>query len=455
MPMEDARLSALDLSFLCLENSASPMHLGAVAVFRPDAGASAAEVVSLLTERARQVPRMRRRVVPTALPPGGAAWAEDPEFDARAHVHHHELPGGGREDLAALVAEVMAAPLDRDRPLWELHVVSGLDGGRFGLLAKMHHAMCDGQGAIGIGLALLDGGLSLPSARAAARRTAARPSGLVGRSGQLLGGAIGAAAGAYGTASGLLGQATRAFDIVSAVLGTMRAPAPSPLLAPPSGTRRAAFVGLEVRELQRIRRVVGGTMNDVLLAVVAGALRHWLATHGRHLPALRALVPASQRARSGGSEDGNQLSAYLCELPVGEDDPVERARRVRAEMETNKARGPLRGAGAIPVLAGVLPPALHRLAAPLAAHAAPLLFDLVVTSVPLPPLPLRLGGAELEELYPIAPLASGHTLAVGMSRYRDTVHIGLYADGAALPDLEKISEALPRAVAELLEAAGH
>ncbi|GHJ48403.1 diacylglycerol O-acyltransferase [Catellatospora sp. TT07R-123] len=454
--MEDARLSALDLSFLCLENDASPMHLGAVAVFGPDADLSVPEVVSLLTERAGQVPRMRRRVVAASFPPGAAAWAEDPEFDPRRHVRRHELPGGGREDLAALVAEVMAAPLDRDRPLWELHVVGGLDGGRFALLAKMHHAMCDGQGAIGIGLSLLDGELSLPSARAAAgRRTAAAPSGLVGRSGQLLGGAIGAAAGAYGTASGLLGQATTMLDIASAVLGTMRAPAPSPLLAPPSGTRRAAFVGLEMRELQRARRAVGGTVNDVLLAVVTGALRHWLDTHGRSLPGLRALIPASQRARSGGSEDGNQLSAYLCELPVGEADPVARAQRVRAQMEANKARGPLRGAGALPVLAGLVPPALHRLAAPLAAHAAPLLFDIVVTSVPLPPLPLRLGGAALEELYPIAPLASGHTLAVGMSRYRDTVHIGLYADGVALPDLEKISEALPRAVAELAEAAGN
>lgn len=442
--MEDGRLSALDMSFLCLENSASPMHLGAVAVFHPAAPASPDELVAMLAERARRVPRMRRRVGPTAL--GGAAWSEDPVFNARNHIFHHRLEDGGRDDLAALVSDVMTAPLDRNRPLWQLHLVTGLAEGRFALVAKMHHALCDGQGAVGIGLGLLDGGelFAQPEPQPTEPQTATSPLASLARRGADL-----LTRRPDHVVGDVLGRASTMLDIASAVVGRMRAPQPSPLLAAPSGTRRAAFASLDTRELQRVRRKHGGTLNDLLLAVVAGALRHWLVAHGRPLDVLRALVPASQRMRGNGNDDGNQLSAYLCDLPVGEPGPARRVALIRQAMDGNKAAGPRRGAGALPVLAGMLPSALNRLAAPLAAHAAPLLFDIVVTSVPLPPLPLHLGGAQLCELYPIAPLASGHALAIGMSRYRDSVHIGLYADGAALPDMEKLTEALPIALAEL------
>lgn len=446
--MEDGRLSALDMSFLCMENANSPMHLGAVAVFHPAQQVRPEALVKLLAQRARRVPRMRCKVSTTVLPPGGAAWVEDPVFNPRNHILHHRLEAGGRDDLAALVSEVMTEPLDRNRPLWQLHLVSGLEGGRFALVAKMHHAMCDGQGAIGLGLGLLDGGEKAapePAARVAEPAQAASHPSLVSLARQ--------GAGLLSRPDHLVGdvldRAGTALDIASAVLGRMRAPQPSPLLTAPSGTRRAAFAGLDLRELMRIRRKRGGTLNDLLLAVVAGAMRHWLTAHGQPLDVLRALIPASQRPRSNGSDDGNQLSAYLCDLPLGEPDPVRRLALIHEAMDANKAAGPRRGAGALPVLAGLLPPAMHRFAAPLAAYAAPLLFDIVVTSVPLPPLPLHLGGARMEELYPIAPLASGHALAIGMSRYRDAVHIGFYADGAALPDMEKLTEALPIALAEL------
>lgn len=443
--MQDGRLSALDMSFLCMENDASPMHLGAVAVFHPAEPVRPEQVVDLLARRARRVPRMRCKVSTTVLPPGGAAWAEDPVFNPRNHILHHRLEAGGRDDLAALVSEVMTAPLDRNRPLWQLHLVSGLEGGRYALVAKMHHAMCDGQGAIGLGLGLLDGGEAFLVEAAQPAEQVEHPSPLASLARQ---GAELLARPEHAVGE-VLDRAGTALGIASAVLGRMRAPQPSPLLTAPSGTRRAAFASLDLRELQRIRRKRGGTLNDLLLAVVAGAMRTWLTAHGQPLDVLRALIPASQRPRSTGSEDGNQLSAYLCDLPVGEPDPVRRLALIHEAMDANKTAGPRRGAGALPVLAGLIPPALHRFAAPLAAYAAPLLFDIVVTSVPLPPVPLHLGGGRLAELYPIAPLASGHALAIGLSRYRDAVHIGLYADGAALPDLEKLTEALPAALAEL------
>ncbi|NEB68549.1 DUF1298 domain-containing protein, partial [Streptomyces fulvissimus] len=213
--------------------------------------------------------------------------------------------------------------------------------------------------------------------------------------------------------------------------------------APSSGTRRLATADLDATALQRIRRAEGGTANDILLAVVAGALRRWMEERGEALTGTdpRALVPVSRR-RPGGAVSGNRLSAYLLDLPVGTADPRERLRTVRGAMDRNKAAGPLKGAGAVAVLADQLHPLAHRFGAPLAANAARMLFDLLVTSVPLPRSALSLGGCPLSALYPMAPLARGQSLAIALSTYGGRVHVGLVADGKALPDLDRLAEAV-------------
>jgi diacylglycerol O-acyltransferase / wax synthase len=185
--------------------------------------------------------------------------------------------------------------------------------------------------------------------------------------------------------------------------------------------------------------------------VVAGALRHWLVDRGHFVDdlTLRALIPVSTRVRGGDRDAGNQLSGYLCDLPIGEPDPVARLHAIRVEMDRNKATGTRRGPGAIPVLADALPAALHRLVTPMVGRCAPLFFDTMVTNVPLPAIPLHLDGAELQELYPLAPLAPDHALGVALSRYRNSVHVGLHACSAALPDLERLGEAVHRSVADL------
>jgi WS/DGAT/MGAT family acyltransferase len=453
MTMMADQLSALDMTFLCLEDKDAPMHLGAVAVFAPRDPLDTANLVALLGERVRQVPRMRQRVRNCWLPPGGAAWADDPTFNIDNHIHVHHLRSDGRDDLAALTADLMGEALDLSRPLWQLHVITGLAGGRFAVVAKLHHALCDGYGAIGLGQRLLDGYAPAP---ATARQAASPPPptaadsghGLLPQPDQVLSAAI-------QTATGAVSQARTMLDIASAVLGKVRLPPHSPLLVTPSHTRQVVLANLGLPELQRIRRRHGGTLNDVLLTVVTGALRQWLTAYGHPTAGLglRALIPASRRRRPSSGPDGNQLSGYLCDLPVGETDPALRLQRIRAEMDRNKAAGAQRGAGALPVLAGLLPPAVHRLATPLARHAAPLLFDIVVTSAPLPPLSLRLHGADLQELYPLVPLASGHALGVALSRYQDTVYVGLYANREAATDIEKFSEALSDAVTDLHESA--
>lgn len=454
------RLAGLDMAFLCLEHPSAPLHMGAVAVFQAARPVDSGRVTTLLAERAARIPRLRCRVRQSWFPAPAAAWVADRALNPAEHVRAHPLPAGsGHHELTDLAARLMASPLDMTRPPWELHVITGLAGGRFALLAKLHHALCDGSEAVKLATGLFDGGegesvapapeasAQAPSARAAARSAWQ----LLSRPERLINAVADAAAGA----GGLVQRGTRALGIATAVLASSRVPDPSsPMFATPSAQRRIALLSLDSADIHRIRRRHGGTVNDVLLAVATGALHHWLASRGQTDPAatVRALIPVSQRHRATDRPGGNQLSGYLCELPVGEPDPIRRLAAIRAEMDRNKAAGPHRGAGAMPLLAEELPAVLHRLALPFARLAAPVLFDTVVTTVPLPGIPLSLDGAGLDELYPLVPLAPGHALGIAIARYRDTVHIGLHADQHALPDLEKLSGAFPDALADLGES---
>jgi len=225
------------------------------------------------------------------------------------------------------------------------------------------------------------------------------------------------------------------------------------LTAGPSGTRRLGTAVLPLDDVHRVRRAAGGTANDVLLAVVAGALGRWMRERGERLPAAgpRALVPVTRRRPGSPPGAGNKLSAYLLHLPVAERDPWVRLAVVRDAMDRNKAAGPARGAGAVAVLADQLPPLAHRFGAPLAGSAARMLFDVLVTSVPLPRSALSLGGCPLREIYPMAPLARGQSLAVALATYGGQVHVGLVADGEALPDLDRLARALRQELDDLLD----
>jgi diacylglycerol O-acyltransferase / wax synthase len=447
--MTTEQLGPLDVAFLCLED-AIPMHMGAVVTFRAPRPVHPARLVQLLADRARQVPRLRRHIRTSWSRPGGAFWAEDPDFRVEDHVHAHHLHRpGGQDQLTALAGEIMAEPLDLGAPPWQLHVITGLAGRRFAVLAKLHHALCDGAGAVGLGMGLLDGfDPPAPAEDAAALRSVRD---LLDLPNRLLGTAADVAAGL----PDVVRQAGDALGIASSVLRSAR-PGPAMPLVAASSQRRVDLLKLDLADVQRVRRTHGGTVNDVLLAVVAGALRHLLLGRGHYVDdlTLRALIPVSTRARSGRA-GGNQLSGYLCDLPIGEADPVARLGAIRAEMDRNKATGAHRGPGAIPVLAQQLPAAVHRLAMPLVGRCAPLFFDTVITNVPLPPVSLSLDGAELQELYPLAPLAPDHAVGVAMSRYRDTIHVGLHADRAALPDIGRLGDAVHQALAELHEVPEH
>ncbi|MET8999765.1 wax ester/triacylglycerol synthase family O-acyltransferase [Amycolatopsis sp. NPDC004169] len=430
--MAGSQLSALDVAFLCLESETTPMHMGAVVTFTARGPVDPAALTVLLAQRAARLPKLRQRARAELFPPGSASWSDDPDFVAADHIHHVVLSSLYEPDpLSAYASRWIAEPLDTTRPLWDLTLVTGLPDGKFALLLKLHHALTDGAGAYAVAAGLLDG-VKLPE-RAPAPIPAPRST--------------------LDTVKDALGTVWGQAGIASSLVRAARPPL-SPVSAPPSAERRLGFVRLPLTELRRVRRAHGGTTNDVVLAVLSGALREWLVNRGQRADGrtLRALIPVSVRGRAGEQLGGNKLSGYLCDLPVGEDDPVERLRAVRRAMTRNKAAGPSRGAGALPLLADHVPPLLHRLGTRTAGQAAPMLFDLVITTVPLPPARLSLHGARLAEIYPFVPLAPRHAVGIAVATYRDSVHIGLQANGAAVPDVGSLRDAVLKSAARLLDA---
>ncbi|WP_333744231.1 wax ester/triacylglycerol synthase family O-acyltransferase [Streptomyces ardesiacus] len=438
-------LAPLDLAFWNIESAEHPMHLGALGVFEAGPATAGAHAADLLAARAPAVPGLRMRIKDTWQAPlalrrpyafGGATREPDPRFDPLDHVRLH----APATDFHARAGRLMQRPLERDRPPWEAHVLPGVDGGTFAVLFKFHHALADGLRALTLAAGVLDP-MELPAPRPRPERP---PSGRVPDVRAL-----------PDRLRDALADAGRALDIgAAAALSTLDVRSSPALTAESSGTRRIAGVAVDLDDVHHVRKTTGGTVNDVLIAVVAGALRRWLDERGDGSEGVapRALIPVSKRRPRTAHPQGNRLSGYLMRLPVGDPDPLSRLGTVRAAMDRNKDAGPGRGAGAVALLADHVPALGHRIGGPLVSGAARLWFDILVTSVPLPSLGLRLGGHPLTEVYPLAPLARGHSLAVAVSTYRGQVHFGLVADGKAVPDLDRLALAVTEEVETLLTA---
>ncbi|MEU6574911.1 wax ester/triacylglycerol synthase family O-acyltransferase [Streptomyces sp. NPDC046805] len=437
-------LAPLDLAFWNIESDRHPMHLGALGVFSAHSPTAGAHAADLLAARAAAVPGLRMRIrdvwqpvgSPFSLPLafGGATREPDPDFDPMNHVRLH----APTDDFQAVAGQLMERPLERGRPPWEAHVLPGEDGVSFAVLFKFHHALADGLRALKLAAGVLDP-MDLPER---APRAVEPPRGPLPDMRKL-----------PGLLRGALSEVGQALDIgASVALSSLGVRSSTALTSAPSGTRRTAGVVLDIDDVHRVRKAVGGTVNDVLIAVVAGALRRWLDERGDGSEGVapRALIPVSRRRPRSAHTQGNRLSGYLIRLPVDDPDPLRRLAAVRTAMDRNKDAGPTRGAGAVALLADHVPALGHRLGGPLVGQAARLWFDILVTSVPLPGLGLRLGGHPLTEVYPFAPLAPGQSLAVAVSTYRGRVHYGLVADGRAVPDLDRLARAVSDEVEMLM-----
>ena len=455
------RLSPLDVSFLYLEEPTTPMHVGGVVLFQaPEKGFDLDRLTRLIETRIGLVPRYRQKVkwVPGRI--ANPVWIDDEEFDVHFHVRRSALPKPGTDDqLKELVARIMSRPLDRNRPLWEMYLVEGLSGGRFAILSKTHHAMVDGAGALDIGQVILD---LTPEPRMVEfdpwnPRPEPSDADLVSdaltemvRSPAVAFDAVRTGADDMRETAERFGR--RAAGLAAAALTMARPPSNNPLNRSIGEARRYGMTNARLADLKAIRKAHGGTINDVVLTVVAGALREWMQTRGESVTSMtqvRALVPTSVRAGEEGS--GNHIAAFLVDLPVGEPRAVVRLHRVSFEMDQLKSTGQMVGAQALVGVAGFAPPTLHSLGARAASDLSRRMFNLVVTNVPGPQLPLYADGALMLAAHPVVPLAKGQALSIGVTSYNGGMFFGLNADRDAMADVDVLAECINSAIDELLE----
>jgi diacylglycerol O-acyltransferase / wax synthase len=453
------RLTGLDASFLALEKRGAHMHVGSVLIF---AGSPPPydELVEEIAARLHHVPRYRRRL---AYPPLGVSrpvWVDDPHFNVRYHLRHTALPDpAGPEELRALVGRLFSQQLDRDKPLWEIWLVDRVGSECFALVCKTHHAMVDGISGVDILTVLLDASAEPPprepappwAARPAPSRAALFAEALLERAEEPVRVVRGALA-HPDHAGAEAGRAVAGLAAMAAA-GVAGAP-PSPLNVPIGPHRRFAWAHAELALFKAIKDALGGTINDVVLTVVAGALRALLLRRGRDPEGteLKAMVPISVRAESDRGALGNRVAAMYAPLPVGLADPAERFAHVHTAMAGLKESGQAVGAQAITRLADAAAPTVLDQAARLQSRQR--FFNLTVTNVPGPQVPLYLLGRRLEEFYPQVPLVLNTALGIAIMSYDANVFFGLLGDYDAMPDLDALAGDLDAAIAELARAAG-
>jgi WS/DGAT/MGAT family acyltransferase len=454
------RLTTLDSLFLELEDRTTHMHVGAVAVFEGKPPPYR-DLLALVEARLDQVPRYRQRVVPVPFKQGRPVWVDESQFDLEYHVRHTALPPpGGEDELKRLAGRLLSQGLDRDKPLWELWLVEGLtqgDSERFAIISKTHHCMVDGISGVDLATVLLDSEPSSePPPKPAEWKPRPAPS-----AAELLVSSIKdqvthplrvarEALDSNNDARKLLRDIASGMKPLLGLAGIGLAP-PSALNQPIGPHRRFETLELPLAEIRKVRGALRGTTNDVLLTIVAGALREWLTARGEALgPDLRVLVPVSMRLRSARGTFGNQISAVFCPLPVADPNPLERLRKVREAMKGLKEGGQAVGAQTLTKLGDFAPPTLLGQAARLQTMTR--FFNLVVTNVPGPQFPLYLLGRRMQACYPQVPLAAQQTIGIALLSYDGRVGVGLLADHG-VRDLAALAGAMRSALDELLACA--
>jgi diacylglycerol O-acyltransferase / wax synthase len=461
--MASDRLSGLDASFLHLEDGSSHMHVASVILFEGPPPPYD-DLLAAFERRLPLVPRYRQRLAQVPLGQGRPKWVDDPHLNLRYHVRSTALPSPGSEEaLKDLAGRVFSQQLDRDKPLWEVWLVEGVEGDRFAVLSKTHHALVDGISGVDIISVLFDASPEPAAPTGPGARWLPRPlpSGI-----QLLGEALVERA----TIPAELGRSVRAAfrgprrllagvrDAavgVGAMAWTGLNPAPpSPYNRPIGPHRRFTWVRADLRAVKAIKDELGGTVNDVVLATVTGALGRHLSRRGQRTEGLelRALVPVSVRSELEHGALGNRVAAMMAPLPVWCEDPVVRLELVRERLHDLKNGGQAVGAQVLTDLSGFAPPTLMGQAARLMSRQR--FFNLVVTNVPGPQFPLYLLGRRMLDPFPMVPLAKNQALGVAILSYDGRINFGLVGDYDLLWDLDEFALDVESALAELAEAAG-
>jgi diacylglycerol O-acyltransferase len=459
------RLSVLDASFLYLERPAVHMHVAGVAILdpstRPGGRLTGEDLSRLVASRIHLVPRFRQKVVVPPLGLSRPVWVDDADFDIGFHLRRAALPSpGGRRELADFVQRVHSRPLDRTKPLWEMYLIEGLEDGYVAVLVKSHHAMIDGLSGIDIATVLVDFTPEPQEIRPVAWTAQPEPSPrdlLVRSLADQLSNPVRAVVEGAGRAlrapQEALARAGRVLGGMGSLLSRGQAP-PGPFNVPVGPNRRFAMAEVPVADARAVKNALGGTVNDVVLAAVTGALRSQLKRRGERVRglSLRALVPVSTRDPSQRSPLGNEVSMFFVDLPVGVADPARRLHRLTAATKELKSSHQAVAATALINSAQWAPPTLHGLAARLLTRQR--WVNLIVSNVPGPQVPLYLGGARLLVTYPVMPLGETVALSAAVTSLSGTMGFGFTGDWDAVPDVDVLAEGLVEAMDDLKKAAG-
>lgn len=458
------RLRARDIALLADEGPRTPQHNVTLEIFDPhDSGLDYEKLLAHIDDRIAFVPRYRQhlRQVPGRL--ANPVWVDDPDFDLAYHVRRSALPRPGSLDqLRELAARITSRPLDMGRPLWEVYVVEGLEGGRLAVLSKSHQVLVDGVATVDLGQVLLDVDPT-PRPQVQEDWRPAReptPAGLVrdalvdsARDPRMA--VVTARGGIEALARNLTDTAGWMAEVAGA-FSRRRSNNDSPFHRELSEQRRVVLVRTALKDYRKVRRFHGGTVNDVILATITGALRSWLMTRAESVHSgskVRALVPMSVI-----DEDleptslGSQVVGHRLDLPIGEVSPVVRLHQVSYAFKAHSETGRAVAADRIAGVAGFAPTTFHALGSRVAAAEAGNV-DVVITNVPGPQFPMFMAGAEMVETYPIPPLRPRHALSIGVTSYDGGVYYGISADRDALPDLDVLGQCVREALDELVDSA--
>ena len=449
------RLSPLDAMFLNRDTPTTPRQIASLAIV--EAGPDALDhdrLVEVISERLDIVPRYRQvpRKVPGAL--GTPVWVDDESFDIGRHVRRSALPRPGTRDaLHELVGRLVARRLDLDRPLWELYLIEGLEDGRVALLFKAHQALVDGSETIDLAQVLLE-----ETARVReiphvewSPRPAPRAAGLV-----------------RSTIDRNVRHPAEALRITEYNLGRVARKVPVPrtstpphrgvLTAPATRHRRFTSLATDLATYRKIREEHGGTVNDVILAVIAGGLRGWMLTRAEPVTAktsFRAMVPMSVVADDGlPTSLGSKVRGHLLSLPVGETNPVVRLHQVSYALKDHRETGSAVAANQLASLPGFATSTFHAVGARVAAAESGRGYQLLITNVPGPQDPVFMAGEQVAEVYPCLPLSHHRALSVGVTSYRGKVFYGIVADRDAVSDVDVLAQCIDDALEELVETVG-
>ena len=464
------RLSPADAEFYQQENTATPMYMGSLAILqRPRGGLSYERLLETVERRLPQTPRYRQKVREVTLGLARPVWIDDPDFDITYHVRRSALPSPGSDaQLHDLISRLAGRPLDRTRPLWEMYLIEGLSGNRLALFIKSHQALVNGLTAVEIGHVITDrdrkpaavvDDIWLPKGEPSSGRLILDAvTDWLARPGQQL-------AAVRSTVTGVVTNSDELIDLGRRVLDTARTVArgsapDSPLNTTVSRHRRFTVASAPLDDFRMIHTRYDCAVNDVVLAVITGALRNGLLSRGEPVSTgaeIRAMAPTSvypdDELPSGPGQAISEVAPFLVDLPVGEANPVVRLSQIAHATESYSSSSSLVDARTIVTLSGFPPPTLHAMGTRVATSFPARQFNLLITNVPGPQTQMYIAGAKVLQTYSVPPLLHDQVLAISVSSYCGTMYVGFNADRDAMSDVEVFGELLTEALEELTEAA--